>query len=176
MEVRTRTGRIIEDVKGLEFSHFDNKDKDYAVIKKGSADEVTVDARNLFHISGDGFTLISLHQSYKGCCILEFGLGLIREENEGMLILKDKPSDFEIVEIRNLLKIEQFGENFENQSCEYQLFELGILYGLQQIQSWIWSLKEFRYISDEKIREKRENDIEAKKELIDYYKNNKEPD
>jgi len=52
--------------------------------------------------------------------------------------------------------------------------ELGRLSGLQQVQSWIWSLKEFGSISDEKIREKRESDTEAKHELADYYKNNKE--
>jgi|GEM_PF-4274836 len=71
-------------------------------------------------------------------------------------------------------EIEKFGENFAEQSSEYQLFELGRLDGLQKIQSWIWSLNEFGYISDEKIREKRENDVESKKEIIDYYKNNKE--
>jgi len=71
-------------------------------------------------------------------------------------------------------EIEKFGEDLENQSWEYRLLELGRLDGLQQIQSWIWSLKEFGSISDEKIRERMKNNTESKKEIIDYYKNNKE--
>ncbi len=71
-------------------------------------------------------------------------------------------------------EIEKSGEDFADHSSERQLLELGKLNGLQKIQSWIWSLKEFGCISEKKIKERRENNVESKKKVIDYYKNNKE--
>jgi len=73
-------------------------------------------------------------------------------------------------------EIEKLKEDSNNQLSVYQLMELGRLSGLQQVRYWIWSLKEFGCISDEKIKEKkeRESDTEAKQELVDFYKNNKE--
>jgi len=52
-------------------------------------------------------------------------------------------------------EIEKLKEDSGDQFSVYQLMEMGRLSGLQQVQSWIWSLKKFESISDEKIREKR---------------------
>ena len=73
-------------------------------------------------------------------------------------------------------EIEKLREDSNDQVSVYQVMEMGKLSGLQEVQNWIWSLKEFGCISDEKIREKREreSDTEAKQELANFYKNNKE--
>ncbi len=73
-------------------------------------------------------------------------------------------------------EIEKLREDSNDQVSVYQVMELGKLSGLQEVQNWIWSLKEFGCISDEKIREKRESesDTEVKHDFVDFYKNNKE--
>jgi len=52
-------------------------------------------------------------------------------------------------------KIEKLIEDSSDQFSVYQLMKLGKLSGLKQVHGWIWSLKEFGCINDEKIREKK---------------------